>query len=58
MDTTSTEGLSNVSTLVHSPSKIAVARSFRGDKAQSLINLIDRVSDFGTLTGGSSDADR
>ena len=57
MDITSTEGLSNVSTLIHSPSKIAVARSFRGDKAQSFINMIDRVSDLDMLTGGSSDAD-
>jgi hypothetical protein len=57
MDITSTEGLSNVSTLVHSPSKIAVARSFRGDKAESFINLIDQVSDLDMLTGGSSDAD-
>jgi hypothetical protein len=57
VDITSTEGLSNVSTLVHSPSKIAVARSFRGDKAQSFINLIDRVSDLGTLSGGPPETD-
>ena len=45
MDIASAEGLSNISTLVHSPSKITVARSLRGDDAQRLINLIDRVSD-------------
>jgi hypothetical protein len=47
MDITSAEGLSNISTLVHSPSKIAVARSLRGDNAQRVIDLIDRVSDSG-----------
>ena len=57
VDITSTEGLSNVSTLVHSPSKIAVARSFRGDKAQSFINLIDRVSDLATLSGVPPETD-
>ena len=45
LDTSSAEGLSNISTLVRSPSKIAMARSLRGDDAQRLINLIDRVSD-------------
>ena len=45
MDITSTEGLSRMSTLIHSPSKITTARSLQGDDAQRLINLIDRVSD-------------
>ena len=43
MDTSSAEGLSNISILVHSPSKITMARSLQGDDAQRLINLIDRV---------------
>ena len=47
MDITSAEGLSNFSTLVHSPSEIVVARSLRGDKAQSFIDIIDHVSDPG-----------
>jgi hypothetical protein len=45
MDIASAEGLSNISTLVHSPSKITMARSLRGDDAQRLIDLIDQVSD-------------
>jgi hypothetical protein len=44
-DITSAGDLSNVSTLVHSPSKIAMARSLQGDDAQRMIDLIDRVSD-------------
>ena len=44
-DITSAEDLSNVSTLVHSPSKITVARSLQGDNAQRMIDLIDQVSD-------------
>jgi hypothetical protein len=47
MDITSAEGLSNISTLVRSPPKVAVARSLRGDDAQRVIDLIDRVSDSG-----------
>jgi hypothetical protein len=47
MDVTSAEGLSNISTLVHSPSKITAARSLQGDKAQTFIDLMDRVSDLG-----------
>ena len=47
MDVTSEEGLSKVSTIVRSPSKIAEARSLQGDKAQRFIEQIDRVSDFG-----------
>jgi hypothetical protein len=46
MDITSAEGFLNISTIVHSPSKIAMARSLKGDKAQSFIEQIDRVSDF------------
>jgi len=49
MDTTSTEGLSNITTLIHSPSDITVARSLRGNQAQGLIDLIDRVSVPGDL---------
>jgi len=30
-------------TLVHSPTKISVARSLRGDQAQDLIDIIDQV---------------
>ena len=52
MDIASTEGLSNISTLVHSPSKITAARSLRGDKDQTFIDLIDRVSDSGKRPSG------
>ena len=45
-DITSAEGLSNIETLVNSPSEIAVARNLWGDKAQKFIDLIDEVSDF------------
>jgi hypothetical protein len=45
MDISSAEGLSNISTLVRSPSKTTMARNLRGDDAQRLINLIDQVSD-------------
>ena len=44
VDITSTQGLSKVAALVHSPPDITVARSLRGDQAQRLIDLIDRVS--------------
>ena len=43
MDITSAESLSSISTLVHSPSKITVARSLRGGNAERMIDLIDRV---------------
>lgn len=46
-DITSVEGLSNITTLLQSPSKIHVARNLLGDQAQSFIDLIDRVSDLG-----------
>lgn len=46
-DITSAEGLSNFSTLIHSPSKITAARSLQGDQAQVFIDLIDRVSGRG-----------
>jgi hypothetical protein len=44
MDITSTEGLSKISTLIHSPSKITAARSLRGDDAQRVIDLTDQAS--------------
>jgi hypothetical protein len=44
MDITSAEGLSNVSTLAHSPSNIIVARNLQGDRAQSFVDIIDQVS--------------
>ena len=47
MDITSAEGLSNVSAIVHSPSKIIVARNLQGDRAQRFIDIIDHVSDPG-----------
>lgn len=47
MNITSAECLPNISTLVHSPSKISEARSLQGDQAQSLIDLIDQVCDSG-----------
>ena len=50
VDITSTEGLSKVAALVRSPSDITVARSLRGDQAQKLIDLIDRVSDSKELS--------
>jgi len=43
-DVTSPEGLSNIATLLHSPSKIADARSLHGDQAQRFIDLLDQVS--------------
>lgn len=45
IDVTSAEGLSNVTTLINSSSKIAYARSLQGEKAQKLIDLLDQVSD-------------
>ena len=50
VDITPTEGLSIVTDLVNSPSKISEARSLQGDQAQSLIDLIDRVSDSSKRT--------
>ena len=47
MDITSVEGLSDITMLVQSPSKIHVARNLVGDQAQSFIDLIDQVSDLG-----------
>ena len=47
MDITSTEALSNIVAIVYSPTKVDVARKLRGDKAQSFVDLIDRVSDSG-----------
>ena len=44
MDVPSSESLSSIAILVHSPSRITEARSLQGDEAQSFINLIDRVS--------------
>lgn len=46
MDIASAEGLSNITTLLHSPQKILDARNLRGDQAQRFIDLIDRVSDL------------
>ena len=46
-DIASAEGLSNIETLVNSPSEIGVARNLWGDKAQKFIDLIDQVSDLG-----------
>ena len=44
IDVASAEGLSNIRTLVHSPSKIAMARSLQDDQAQRFIDIIDQVS--------------
>ena len=50
MDITSDpEVLSNVVTIVYSPTKVNTARSLQGEKAQSFIDLIDRVGDQGKL---------
>ena len=43
VDIMSAEGLSNIAALVHSPSKITVARNLRNGQAQNLIDLIDQV---------------
>ena len=50
IDITPAEGLSNIAILVHSPSKITIARSLRGDQAQTLVDLIDRVSNSGVFS--------
>lgn len=47
MDITSTEGLSTIAALLHSPSKIIEARNLRGDQARRLIDLLDLVSNSG-----------
>jgi len=47
MDITSAEILSNVVTIVYSPTKVNMARNLRDEKAQSLIDLIDPVGGRG-----------
>jgi len=47
VDIASTNDLIDVAALVYSPSNITVAKNLRGDQAQSLIDLVDRVSLFG-----------
>jgi len=42
-DTPISESASNVLSFLHSPYKVAVARSLRGKEAQGLIDLIDQV---------------
>jgi len=42
-DTTSAEVLSNIVAIMHSPTKVLMARGLRGEKAQSFIDLINRV---------------
>ena len=49
VDTTSAEIFSNIATIVHSPTKISVARGLQGDQAQHFVDLIDRVSDSDQL---------
>ena len=44
MEITSNECLSKVQSLLSCPSKIAAARSFQGDEAQTFIDFLDRVS--------------
>ena len=44
VDMSTTESVSNIRSLIHSPSWIATARNLRGEEAQGLIDLIDRVS--------------
>jgi len=51
-DVTPADNLPNIVTIVYSPTKINVARSLRGDQAQSFIDLLDRVSGQSKLTSG------
>jgi len=47
MDVASTQGLSTIAALVHSPSSIICARCLRGDQAQTLADKLDQASDSG-----------
>ena len=40
------ESVSNILSLIHSPYRIAIARTLRGEAAQGLIDSIDQVSDM------------
>ena len=44
VDMSAEESVSNIRSLIHSPSWIAVARSLRGEEAQGLIDFIDQAS--------------
>ena len=44
MEIPSNECLSKIQSLVSCPTKITVVRSFRGNQARAIINLLDRVS--------------
>ena len=48
LETASNESLSEVRSLLYSPTKITVARSLQGDEAQALIDFLDRVSRLST----------
>ena len=44
LEITSNECLSEVRSLLNCPSKIAVARNFRGSEAQAFVDFLDKVS--------------
>lgn len=44
-DTSVAESILNIRSLIHSPSRIAIARSLRGIEAQGLIDHIDQASE-------------
>jgi len=49
MEVASTECLSRVQSLLTCPSKITVARSFRGNQAKMFVDFLDRVSEYHAL---------
>ena len=49
MEITSSECLSEVQSLLASPSKIIFARSLCGSEAQKFIDFLDQVRDLSTL---------
>ena len=55
-DTSAAGSILNIWSLIHSPSRITIARSLRGKEAQRLIDLIDQVSPVSATHLGADEA--